>query len=147
MGLKKTRNKDGDWCECRLEVHPNDAQELFMLALGTRLGVAAVPITDVADEKRAIPEKPKGGELARRAGILCQDERFQVWVYQRENPDETVFPGNPIGYTLTTTAAWLRGECGINSRAELDHNSEAAKRFLEIETEFKQAHGMMAEKR
>ena len=136
MGLKKTRNAKGDWCECRLEVHPDEAQALFMLKLGTRLGVAAVPIGD--DEQPITPEKPKGGELARRAGILCSDKRFWHFCGAKglTRPDDT-----------REAASIVRGYCEVGSRAELDGNPQAASLFLALEQEFKLAHGMTAEKR
>ena len=70
----------------------------------------------------------KGGQQARRAAMLCQNKRF--WLYldhrwraknaleYREFPDGT--------FQAAGAARWLRKACGIQSRAELDHNPEAA---------------------
>ena len=70
----------------------------------------------------------KGGQQARRAAMLCQNPRF--WLYldyrwraknaleYREFPDGT--------YKAAGATRWLRKACGIQSRAELDHNPEAA---------------------
>lgn len=64
----------------------------------------------------AVIAKPKGGDLARMAGIWCNDPRFQRW----------------IGATNPATAkAKLCFTCGIESRADLDHNKTAAAIFHE----------------
>lgn len=69
----------------------------------------------------------KGGQQARRAAMLCQNQRFGLYLDQRwrakyglsvnEFPDGT---HNAAGATR-----WLRKACGIQSRAEIDHNEEA----------------------
>lgn len=72
-------------------------------------------------------DTPKGGQQARRAAMLCQNQRFWLYLDQRwrakhglsakEFPDGT---HNAAGATR-----WLRKACGIQSRAELDHNDGA----------------------
>ncbi|QKS24208.1 MULTISPECIES: hypothetical protein [Halomonadaceae] len=69
----------------------------------------------------------KGGQQARRAAMLCQNPRFwlyldQRWRYNnalehREFPDGT--------FKAAGATRWLRKACGIQSRAELDHNDNA----------------------
>jgi len=59
-------------------------------------------------------EKPKGGELAKLAGQLCNNPSFQQMI--RAN--------NPIDAAMI-----VREECGIESRAELDHDPDAADIF------------------
>ncbi|TAL89264.1 MAG: hypothetical protein EPN62_08675 [Candidimonas sp.] len=59
-------------------------------------------------------QKPKGGALARLAGQLCQQSAFQRFA------DVT---------SAEEAADWIRHVCGVESRAELDHNAAAAKRF------------------
>ncbi len=88
---------------------------------GQRLALVAVEIGD--DEQPVSPhapvvstqaEKPKGGELARLAGQLCQ------------NPDYLAF----IGMESEEVAAdHIRAVCEVGSRADLDHDPEAAARF------------------
>jgi hypothetical protein len=67
-------------------------------------------------------DKPKGGELARWAGIICADIRFVMWVKESHGEDLQ---------NSTEAAIWLRDFCGVESRAELDHNKEAAQIFRE----------------
>ncbi|MGQ7253956.1 hypothetical protein [Vreelandella titanicae] len=74
----------------------------------------------------------KGGQQARRAAMLCQNKRFGLYLDQRRRqanalerrdlPDGTHGPED--------CADWLRKACGIESRAELDHN-DAARAMLD----------------
>lgn len=145
MGYAKSRNKDGDWTDIRLQVHPEETEDLNRLMLGTRLQCVIVVIDD--QEQPVAVQKPKGGELAKMAGILCSDRRFHIWAYQQDAPpDEPVFEEDPIRLTEASAIGWLREKCGVASRAELDHNPEAAQKFINLKAEFEQAHGMMAER-
>ena len=81
------------------------------------------------------PEKVKGGKLSQVAGMLCQDERFQDYTTSnfRDNFcfDETETPeGNAKDLVCDY--------CGINSRAQLDHEDIAAKLFTELQEGFMQ---------
>lgn len=79
------------------------------------------------------PERPPGGPLARRAGILCKQAGFQRWYHD----------GLPEGVNGEEyTARTLRFDCGIDSRAELDHNAQAASIFKQIESDYRRSqHG------
>lgn len=59
-------------------------------------------------------EKPKGGDLARLAGMFCANPRFVEWA-QVENGDRA--------------AEYIRAICRIESRAQLDHDNRAANVF------------------
>lgn len=62
-------------------------------------------------------DKPKGGELAKWAGILSNDPLF--WDYtDTDNANEA--------------AAFIRQNCSVPSRADLDHNDGAARIFRKI---------------
>jgi hypothetical protein len=58
--------------------------------------------------------KPKGGDLARLAGIWCNDAAFHAWL------------GVADAEAARQKVCFL---CGIESRAELDHNPTAAAIF------------------
>lgn len=141
FGYKKTRNKDGDWVEVRLQVHPEEAAPLNSIALGQRLQCVVVPI---GNDEQPLPVKPKGGELAKRAGILCGDERFQKWLAKLEGH---ILTGGPKE-KADATAILLRRMCGVLTRAEFDSitRTEPGQKFLALEHEFKEAHGMVAER-
>jgi hypothetical protein len=69
----------------------------------------------------------KGGQQARRAAMLCQNPRFALYLDQRRRQAQALeFRELPDGtHNADDCADWLRKACGIQSRAELDHNDEA----------------------
>lgn len=64
----------------------------------------------------------KGGRLAQRAAILCEEGGFKR--FARE-----------AGYDDPVKMIYAR--CDVTSRAHLDHDDEAAKAFHEIDLEYK----------
>lgn len=72
-------------------------------------------------------EAIKGGQQARRAAMLCQNKRFRLYLDYRwrakHNLTQQQYPNGT--HQLTGATRWLRTACGIQSRAELDHNEEA----------------------
>ena len=100
------------------DVEPAHAQDAFKLfaAPGTPAAIAALQVGYEAKSDMAIPitDKPKGGALSKLAGMWCSNPDFQAW-----------------SGTITTTDAsiFIRQACEIDSRAELDHNEEAAEKF------------------
>ena len=73
----------------------------------------------------------KGGALAKRAAMLCQDSQFRLYLDRRraakfnlQIPDGT--------HTEDDARDFILAACGINSRAELDHNPQAAQTFRKI---------------
>lgn len=95
-----------------------DAEDLALLNAGGLICLSVVgrnmPPVSILAWNEPPAAKPKGGDLARLAGIWCNDPAFQAW----------------IGATDTQTARRkLCLKCGIESRAELDHNPRAAQYF------------------
>jgi len=74
----------------------------------------------------------KGGQEARRAAFLCQNPRFWLYLDQRWRAKHKLSPSEfPDGtHNAAGATRWLRKACGIQSRAELDHN-DAARVMLE----------------
>lgn len=70
-----------------------------------------------------VPSHLKGGTIARRAGIVCNEPAFAKFVGLELDPE--------------AVADLVRKECGIGSRAELDHNDQAAKRFETIDRTYR----------
>lgn len=103
---------------------------------GQRLACALVEIGD--DELPVPPDKPKGGALARLAGQWCRMPQFVEFVqpiYDKAMGGDgsawgDVSPNRDFG---GDEAAYARHciliLCGIKSRAELDHDAEAAEKF------------------
>jgi hypothetical protein len=90
------------------------AGQRFAVVL-VEIGEDELPVSPpVVQEPAAPAPKPKGGELARLAGRWCGDEMFRHW----------------LGVDTADDAAEnVRMACGVMSRAELDHNSDAAQKF------------------
>lgn len=72
---------------------------------------------------------PARGKLCRLAGEICRNYGFRVYVGHLV---EGVF--QPVDEAIA--AEWLRAECGVESRKELDGDPDAAARFREIQAQF-----------
>lgn len=83
-------------------------------------------------------EQPKGGTLARQAAMLCQNPRFRLYLDQRRRWRQGLSPAQlPDGtHTPEDAADALRQACGVQSRAELDHNAQAAAMYKRIVGDF-----------
>ncbi len=112
----KPNTAAGEDCNARLSpdgthyIHKHDCQRAIELDLPRE------PAPAPAAEK-----KLKGGPLAQRAGILGSEGAFAVFL-GASGKDHA--------------ASILRERCGIQSRAELDHNPEAARKFLAIVADY-----------
>ncbi|WP_033472896.1 hypothetical protein [Bordetella bronchiseptica] len=100
---------------------------------GQRLALVAVEIGDdeepVSPQSQSTPtpaEKLKGGDLARLAGQLCVNPEFQRFAAHMQSGPNYLASSDQF-----TATNWLREMCGVDSRADLDHDIEAAARFHE----------------
>lgn len=66
-------------------------------------------------------EKAKGGKLAQRAGILCDEGGFKRFAIDAGYPD-------PV--------KMIYSRCDVTSRAYLDHDDGAARAFLDLVSEY-----------
>jgi hypothetical protein len=110
-----------------VEFEPRFAKDAYALfgARGTPLAIAALKtgyaVAGEPSVKESLtPETPKGGALAKLAGMWCADKTFQAWL--ETDPDNAA--PNESGATLCLYAL-----CEIESRRELDHDPAAAERF------------------
>ena len=103
---------------------------------GQRLACALVEIGD--DERPVPPEPRKGGELAKLAGQWCRLPEFVEFVraiYDRAMGGDgssygDVSPRQDFGGDESAYARHcILVLCNIDSRAELDHNADAAEKF------------------
>ena len=103
---------------------------------GQRLACALVEIGD--DERPVPPEPRKGGELAKLAGQWCRLPEFVEFIrpiYDRAMGGDgssygDVSPRRDFGGDESAYARHcILVLCNIDSRAELDHNAEAAEDF------------------
>lgn len=80
--------------------------------------------------------------LPQQVALRCNDAFFQTWVSQQ--PD--FLPGmGGIGGSDTTE--WVREKCDVHSRADIKPGTEAARRWLALETDFLRDTGQLAEER
>lgn len=83
-------------------------------------GTSGVPV-----RPRAPSTERKGAALSRAAAMMCNGAKFQRWVISR-------IGAAPDGVSASQHAAqYVRDICGITSRAQLDHNAQAASLFHE----------------
>lgn len=97
----------------QVDIDPSCRSSFLQLFPNIDMPVALAPLE--ADFERRQPEqRPKGGEIARLAGQLCQNPMFQEWCEAESE---------------AAAADWVRSTCGVESRSELDHDPEAASKF------------------
>lgn len=115
-----------DTLRLTIDIEPKDAQQAFALfgsrgmacviARLTQEAATAHQQAETAAGDTSAPEKaekPVGGPLARLAAMLGANPKFQTW----------------IGLNEAGCREFILRECGISSRAELDHNAAAAEAF------------------
>ena len=88
--------------------------------------VGIAPVDPDAAQKPA--EKRKGGKLAQRAGILCGEPSF--WMFLNEMGGMSIVDAEEA-------ARALRELCSVKSRAELDHQELAGFEFKRIEDRYR----------
>lgn len=104
----------------QIDIDPKYRNEFFNLFGQIDMPVALAPLVSDFEKSTSdeadIQQKPKGGELAKLAGMFCQSVGF--WEFCRaDDADEA--------------RDWILRICGIESRRDLDHNPSAAKIFHE----------------
>jgi hypothetical protein len=83
------------------------------------------PASDDMDDEPHTPPRP----LSQIAGILCNSGAFQCFI--QESSD-----GWDHRPTTDEAAEWLRGNCGVTSRSQLNTDPTAALRFKKIRAEY-----------
>lgn len=99
---------------------------------GQRLACVLVEIGD--DEQPVKQDKPKGGPLSQSAAQMCENPVFQSFLKYSYEP---VWPRGAYDSEATAAGIVVRAVCSVVSRAELDHDMLAAKRFRELMGEFR----------
>jgi hypothetical protein len=116
-------------CQVIIEI-PIEAGAAFVAAFGTPDPSKTIPVALARIDPSVKPEK-KGGKLAQRAGILCSEGAFIMFLVEHifKKKIEECDPVDPV--------ALLRSYCEVNSRAQLDHDEAAARKFLDLEASYK----------
>lgn len=108
----------------------------FTTKKGKRAGQRFMAVlVELNDDDTPVVQEKKGGPLSKSAAQLCENERFQEFL-------RAGYPLPPDGMKYASrsedAAARIRFACAIQSRAEFDHNPEAAKRFHELMREYRE---------
>ena len=115
---------------------PEERYDAAIEALGgSPQSGASRPVAIALLKPESVSERPKGGERAKRAGILCNNPSFFSFLHANYSPPPMAMPGLSMEGDC---AAFIRDICDIPSRADLDHNAEAACIFDRIVDEFYQ---------
>lgn len=108
-----------------LNIHPDDIDERILRDfVGARYMVVMARIN--ADEQPMNRDTVR--DPVRAAGMLCRDQSFADWLLER---------GEIFDSTEEEAILWLQTELGLESRSQLKHEPEAAKKFWSIEQEYK----------
>jgi len=125
-----------------LGIHPNDLpQSLITSWVGS---IWQVGMVQVGDDGMPIvpPEKKERAEAVARAGLLCRNERFQIYLANRY-PEfcENIFAETPKQKEEEASAI-LRKALNVKSRAELKTDDAALSVFKELTSAFEETiHG------
>lgn len=97
----------------------NTAGQRFACVL-VEIGPDELPVQE--PPAAPVPEKPQGGALAKLAGMWCTNPDFQVFAREK-------FRALGGCNSADDARRIMLEVCGIESRAELDHNQTAAEIF------------------
>lgn len=103
-----------------IDIDPRFKADFHRLFPSIDTPCALAPL-DLNFERLPRAEEPaKGGELAKLAGMWSKDKQFQEWVSNKYD----------VTYGEEEAAQWIRDVCGVESRAEIDHDPAAREQFL-----------------
>jgi hypothetical protein len=110
-----------------IEVEPRNAQAAFVLFGAPGRAVALAALKDGASAvAEPEPEKPKGGQWAKLAGMWCNDPDF--WAFANGKTVRGI-----IWHVedARTAKAFMRHACDMDSRVELDNDPQVLHAFNE----------------
>lgn len=129
----------------QVDIDPQYRADFFRMFPEIDSAVALAPLVDDFDrqpveiqpepgvvEPDPMTDRPKGGPLAKLAGILCADPAFQEWLAKEYESlwNVAVKLTGEDGADGEFVAAWIvRHICDVESRAMLDHAPGAAQDF------------------
>lgn len=115
------------------EQHPLKS---FTTKRGKRAGTRFVMVlVEIAEDETPVQQEKKGGPLSQSAAQICENEQFRRFLLDKYSER---FSASTCLSDAEEAAQVLRIICRIQSRAELDHNPEAAKRFQELMKEYRE---------
>lgn len=108
----------------QIDIDPRFRAQFFEMFGQIDMPIALAPLVADFETKEPEIEKPKGGPLAKLAGMWCSDEAFWVFI-DSQRPGQFCY--NEVG-----AAHWIRKVCKVESRAELDSVPHARQLFEEF---------------
>ncbi len=117
-----------------IDIDPQYKQNFLELFPGIDMPVALAPLEPDFEQKKPEPEQ-KGGPLSKSAAMQCAYKVFQAFLRDKYAEDWKLF--DCIDAT-DQAAHVLRYICGVESRADLDHEVQAAARYQELMREYQQ---------
>lgn len=98
---------------------------------GQRFMCVLVEIGDDEQPKPAEEDRPKGGSLAKSAGVLCDTDLFQQYAMVK-----TPVPRDDVSRSQIA-AEYIRSFCRVTSRADIDHSPTARQLFAQLMAEYR----------
>jgi hypothetical protein len=106
----------------QIDIDPRFRAQFFEMFGQIDMPVAIAPLVADFEKREPEPEKPKGGALAKLAGMLCADPEFWKFLTHQFSLEDACESDE-------TAATVIREVCEIESRSELDWHTDAADRF------------------
>lgn len=115
------------------------------LEKGQRFQMTFTPILDNEEQPEGPRRRWHEMPASQQAGILCADPQFHQWVAQALFPTAIGF--KPHVKADVKCAEWVREQCGVISRSELDTDPEARAKWDALVSQFRQDTGREPERR
>lgn len=124
--IDRETEADPDFAEVAAEAtgEPADAPADEEDADAGREADAAQAAKPDGEQAEKTEDPPKGGALAKRAGIICNEGAFRTFL----NLEHQIRVAD-----ADEAADWLREHCGVKTRAALDHDDKAGGVFRELD--------------
>jgi hypothetical protein len=127
--------QSGDWIVSFTASQIDFPTELATSAMGQRFMAVLVPLGDFEDVPTSQPTSQKLAKtamghkrkLSQQVAMICDDARFSKFLGERHMG---LYDG------FHSPADSIRKYCGVQSRAELDTNTEAAARWRNLKAEY-----------
>lgn len=123
-----------------VDIDPRFRRAFFELFPDIDAPVALAPLVESFEQPspasdrvvtEAAAESVKGGQLSKTAAMMCADPKFQEWLATMNRGLCSKLNGGGSAVNQDGAARLVRAICGVNSRAELDHDTKAAHLFHE----------------
>lgn len=98
----------------------------------TPSGSTTAPVAATKEEK--VKRKWDELSIAQRAGIMCNEKGFQMFVAKRMNIKT---PSVVAEVNEADAAQYVRQQCGVDSRAHIEGNPDATRIFRDLDASYR----------